>query len=67
MIKAMHNLTVRVFGHMEIKSSLDLDIRIKYTDSILNSKALKNTYRSCWSSRRRLRVIVGTNGLSGQK
>ena len=36
----MNNLATRVFGHPEITSKIDLDIRIKYTDKILSNSAI---------------------------
>ena len=41
MINTMHDLTVGVFKHLEIKSKLALDLRIKYTEGILRRPALK--------------------------
>ena len=34
MIKAMRDLIVGVYEHLDIKSRIDLDHRIKYTESI---------------------------------
>ena len=32
MINMMRDLTIGVFGHLEITSKIDLDLRIKYTE-----------------------------------
>ena len=40
-INAMHDIIVGVFEHLKITSSLDLDIRIKYTERILRNSDMK--------------------------
>ena len=40
-IRAMQNLTVGVFEHLEITYIFDIDLRIKYTERILRGPALK--------------------------
>ena len=44
MICKMHNITVRVFKHIEIISEIDVDKMIKYTEHILRGAVL-NKYR----------------------
>ena len=41
MVRAMRDLIVGVFKHLEITSKLDLDLRIKYTEQILRNSAPK--------------------------
>ena len=41
MIRAMRNITVEVFNHLEITSEIDVDKMIKYTERILIGEAEK--------------------------
>ena len=40
-IRAMRDITVGLFGHVEIVSNIDLGIRIKCTECILRNLTLK--------------------------
>ena len=40
-LRMMHNLTVGVFGHLEIKSDMDVEKRIKYMKHILRGTSFK--------------------------
>ena len=51
-INALRDITVGVYGHLEITSKIDLDISIKYTERILRGLALKYFDRYFWLAKR---------------
>ena len=60
-INAMRDIMIRVFEHLDTMSSLELDMRIKYTKRIMRNVALKDKDRTCWNERRRLGFMLGTS------
>ena len=66
MINAVRDLTVGVFEHLYITSSLDLYIRIKYTELIMSNADLKNIDKPCWYASICRGLFLGTSGISWQ-